>query len=116
MKELIFRTDIENASFYVSSLAIGMLEGMKDKSIPLETGIWSLARPIFWKALEDVDTIDIRLIEWLSSMDELDALQNLDGDAYKIIDELLDLLKFSQQKSLKNNPSLVIKTSIEERS
>lgn len=116
MKELIFRTDIENASFYVSSLAIGILEGMKGKSLPLDVGTWSLARPIFWEALEKIDTVDPRLVEWVSSIDEFDALQNLDGDAYKIINELLDLLRISQQKSLKHNPSLAIKTSVEEKS
>ena len=116
MKEIILKTDIENASFYVSSLAIGILEGMKSGGVPLECGTWSLARPIFWQALEDCVEIDCRLVDWVSSLDELDALQNLDGNAYKVIDELLVLLKISQRKSLKGNPSLAVSSVVQTNS
>lgn len=116
MKELILKTEVENASFYVSSLAIGILEGMKSGGVPLESGTWSLARPVFWEALEECDEIDTRLIDWVSSLDELDALQKLDGDAYKVVDELLALLKISQKKSLKSGPSLAISSSIQTNS
>lgn len=113
MKELILKTDIENANFYVSSIAIGILEGMKSGGVSLECGTWSLARPIFWQALDQCVEIDSRLVDWVSSLDELDALQNLDGSAYKVIDELLALLKISQEKSLKGNPSLAISSVVQ---
>ncbi len=113
MNELVLKTEVENASFYISSLAIGVLEGMKSGGVLLESGTWSLARPIFWEALEECDEIDCRLIDWVSSLDELDALQELNGDAYKVIDELLSLLKISQKKSLKGGPSLAISSSIQ---
>ncbi len=116
MKELILKTDVENASFYVSSLAIGILEGMRSGSVPLECGTWSLARPIFWQALEECAVIDCRLVDWVSSLDELDALQKLDGSANKVIDEMLVLLKISQKKSLKGNPSLAISSSVQPNS
>lgn len=116
MNELIFKTEVENASFYVSSLAIGILEGMKSGGIPLECGTWSLARPIFWQALDDCIEVDCRLIDWVSSLDELGALQNLDGGAYKVIDELLVLLKISQTQSLKGNPSLAISSVVQANS
>lgn len=116
MKELILKTEVENASFYVSSLAIGILEGMKSGDVPLESGTWSLARPIFWKALDECEEVDCRLIDWVSSLDELGALQQVNGDAYKVVDELLALLKISQKKSLKDGPSLAISSSIQARS
>lgn len=115
-KELVLKTDIENACFYVSSLAIGILEGMKSGSVPLECGTWSLARPIFWKALEESVEIDCRLVDWVSSLDELDALQNLNGSSHKVIEELLVLLKISQEKSLKGNPSLAISSLVQSNS
>ncbi len=116
MKELVLKTEIENASFYVSSLAIGILEGMKSGGVPLECGTWSLARPIFWKALEECDEIDCRLVDWVSSLDELNTLQQLNGDAYEVVGELLELLKISQKKSLKGGASLAISCSIQANS
>ncbi len=113
MKEVHLKTDIENANFYISTLAIGILEGMKSGGIPLECGVWSLARPIFWQALEDCAEIECRLIDWITSFDELSALQHFDSKAaFKAIDELLVLLKVNQEKSLKGNPSLAISSVV----
>lgn len=113
IEKVHFLTEIENADFYISSLAIGVLEGMISGGVPLEAGIWSLARPIFWKALEESNLVSSRLVDWISSLDELDALDKSGGNAQKELNELIELLKISQENSLRNNPSLAISTTIQ---
>ncbi len=116
MKELILKTEIESANFYVSSLAIGILEGMKSGEVPLECGIWSLARPMFWEALKESKEIDACLVEKVASLDELDALQTIGGDVHTAVEELLNLLKTIQKESLKSESSLAISSSVQTNS
>ncbi len=112
MENLILTTEIENADFYIASLAIGILEGMKSGALSLEVGIWSLARPAFWKKLKS-SSISAELIELVSSLDEVDAIQSLGLDAIKKIDEHLVLYKRIQSESLAKKPSLALVSSIE---
>jgi hypothetical protein len=40
---------------FVLCLALGTLEAMRREDWPLDAGIWTLARPIFWQPLTEVD-------------------------------------------------------------
>ena len=112
MDKLILTTEIENADFYIASLVIGILEGMKSGDISLEVGVWSLARPIFWKKLKS-SSISAELIELVSSLDEVDTIRSLGLNAIKKIEEHLLLCKRIQSESLAKNPSLAIASSLE---
>ncbi len=112
MERLVLTTEIENADFYIASLAIGILEGIKSESLSLETGIWSLARPIFWAHLNS-NLISAELIKLVSSLDEIDALQSLGGDSLKKIDEYLVFLKIIQREAFLKKTSLAITSLIE---
>ncbi|MEX2964505.1 hypothetical protein [Microbulbifer sp. TYP-18] len=116
MEQLVLKTDIENAEFYLASLAIGILDSMRTGEISLEVGIWSLARPTFWEPLEKSLKVSCKLVDWISSMDELDALQELNGDANRVIQETIELLKLCQQDALNSKPALVMSSKIEKSS
>lgn len=116
MQSLVLKTESENADFYVASLAIGILEGMKTGGVPTVVGTWSLARPVFWEAMKISGVISSKLVDWVSSIDELEALEKLSGNAIETIDELLGLLKQHQTKALTNDPSLKITSTVENNS
>lgn len=113
MGKLILTTEIENADFYIASLAIGILEGMKSGALSLDVGIWSLARPIFWEKLKS-GSVSTELIELISSLDEVDARLSLGLKSNEKIEEHLLLCKKIQRESLAKNPSLAITSSIED--
>ena len=66
-------------------LALGTLEAMRNGDWPLEAGIWTLGRPVFWESLTGVDN---KVVEVFQSADELSALAKLAG--YPAAEEALD--------------------------
>ncbi len=110
MKSLRIETDVENADFYLASLAIGILEGMKKGVIPFDVGIWSLARPVFWQDLAICTEVSSELIEIISSFDEIDGLDK--EISLSIIDNMLINLEKIQARELQNEQSFRAVASI----
>ena len=61
---------------FVLCLTLGTLEAMRVGAWPLEAGIWTLGRPVFWQSLAEVDDT---VVEVLQSADELNAMADLVG-------------------------------------
>ena len=66
-------------------LALGTLEAMRQGGWPLEAGIWTLGRPVFWEPLVEVDDTTLEVFQ---SADELSALAKLCG--YPVAEAALD--------------------------
>lgn len=105
---LKLETDIANSEFYISSLAIGILEGMK-------AGIWSLGRPVFWNSFDKKNALSDNLLSCLKTFDEIEAIKSISNrePALKMIEELLSRLRICQKESLLNSPDLKLYSSIE---
>lgn len=101
-KQLVLKTNTINAEFYISSIAIGVLEGMKAGNINFEEGIWSLGRPVFWECFLGDEIISKMLLKCIQSFDEIDCAFGLSGkdNAVQMIDELLIVLYECQKQSL----------------
>ena len=69
----------KNAEFYIASLALGVLEGMKQDVLSPEAGIWSLARSSFSNELLKSTIISNDLKYVIACFDEIDALSSFDG-------------------------------------
>ncbi len=76
MDNKTYLLEVSDREAFVLCLTLGTLEAMRGGAWPLESGIWTLARPVFWEALADVDDA---VVEALQSADELDALAKLCG-------------------------------------
>lgn len=61
---------------FVLCLALGTLEAMRGGLWPLTAGIWTLARPIFWEPLAEIDA---KAVEVLQTADELSAIAKVVG-------------------------------------
>lgn len=59
-------------------LALGTLEAIRSGAWPAEAGIWTIARPCFWKSLENIGIPD-DVLNVFRSADELDAIAKLIG-------------------------------------
>lgn len=84
-------THNKNAEFYIASLALGILEGMKQGVLSPEVGIWSLARPSFSNQVLKSTMISDDLKYIVGYFDEIDVLSGFDGGEVKqqqMIDEL----------------------------
>ena len=114
-KALKLETNLTNGEFYISSLAIGILEGMKFGTVPFEVGIWSLGRPVFWKSFDKIDLLSDNLLNCLKTFDEIDAMKSASSreSALKMIEELLTSLRTCQKNSLLNSPDLKLSSLIE---
>ena len=66
-------THNQNAEFYLASLALGVLEGMKQGVISPEAGIWSLARPGFSNQVLNFTMISEDLKYVIKCFDEIDV-------------------------------------------
>ncbi len=66
-------------------LTLGTLEAMRRGDWPLNAGIWTLGRPVFWEALVEVDK---KVLAVFQTTDELSALAKLAG--YPAAEEELD--------------------------
>jgi len=81
----------KNAEFYIASLALGVLEGMKQGVVSPEAGIWSLARLSFSNEFLKSTIISNDLKDVIACFDEIEALSSFDGGEIKqqqMIDEL----------------------------
>ncbi len=107
-----FRLEFEeNASeLYVASLARGILEGIKSGALKSETGIWSLGRPLFKRALA-AWPISPELRNVLEGFDELSALSELGIDPGPTLQKMTDVLDQCQHTSNIGNASLVIRAT-----
>ena len=87
MDEETYLLEVAKASreALVLCLALGTLEAMRRGAWPLEAGIWTLARPMFWESLAEVDDAVVKVFR---SADELDALADLVG--YSAAEAALD--------------------------
>src|SRR5262249_3537479 len=63
---------------FVSCLALGTLEAMRGGSWPLEAGIWTLRRPVFFQSLAS-GGVAAEVVAELEASDELAALARLSG-------------------------------------
>lgn len=77
---------------FVLCLALGTLETMRRGDWPLDAGIWTLGRPVFWESLVDVDD---KVVEVFQSADELSALAKLVGGpaAEEALDHMIAVVK-----------------------
>ncbi|ERS04321.1 hypothetical protein Q674_00650 [Acinetobacter sp. COS3] len=81
----------KNAEFYIASLALGVLEGMRQGILSPEAGIWFLARPSFSNEVLKSKMISDDLKYVIACFDEIDVLSSFDGGEIKqqqMIDEL----------------------------
>jgi len=76
----------------VLCLTLGTLEAMRGRAWPLQAGIWTVGRPIFWQPLAEVDE---QIIKVLQSADELSALAALCGDlaAEEALDRMIAVVR-----------------------
>ena len=94
-----FETAEENVEFYVATMVLGLLQGIKNKTVPPDIGIWSLGRPMFWKSLEKKKIISSELLTVLQTLDELDLMENmLPLDMTKELDKLIDTVNICLSK------------------
>jgi len=68
--------EVSGREAFVLCLTLGTLEAMRGGLWPLEAGIWTLGRPIFWEPLADVDHVAVKVLQ---SADELSAIAELCG-------------------------------------
>lgn len=73
----------KNAEFYIASLALGVLEGMKQGIIFPEAGIWSLARPSFSNEVLKSTMISDDLKYVIGCFDEIDVRSCFDDGEVK---------------------------------
>lgn len=74
---------------FVCCLVLGTLRAMRDKQVSLESGIWTLARPVFSRdpAIEKV--LPKELSNILQSADEIEILSDVSGrdEANRLLDK-----------------------------
>lgn len=77
---------------FVLCLTLGTLEAMRRGEWPLEAGIWTLGRPVFWESLAEVDE---QVVEVLQSADELSALAEVVGHpaAEEALDHMIAVIR-----------------------
>ncbi|RZG86912.1 hypothetical protein [Acinetobacter venetianus] len=83
----------KNAEFYIASLALGVLEGMRQGILSPEAGIWSLARSSFSKELLKSIIISDDLKYVIVCFDEIDVLSSFDCGGEIKQQQMIDELK-----------------------
>jgi len=78
MNGVLFQVPESDVELFVVSLALGILEGIKSKSLLHEVGTWSLARPVFLSVLAKEELITPQLKSIIEQFDELNLLHELD--------------------------------------
>lgn len=93
---MYIRVDESVTSFF-ASLALGLLQSIRNDAVPAKVGIWSLGHPAVWEKLQD--TVPARLINVLKQCDELTTMKKLftpevfDVEISLMIGELEGLLR-----------------------
>ena len=113
MAQLELQIQEENIDFYVASLAMGILVGVRQGAIPAEVGIWSLGRPVFREAIES-SSVSISLKGVLNAFDELDAAQSLGLDVVSICHRLISELLACQEHAVGKGKSFLIEAKYRE--
>ncbi|MGR0306678.1 hypothetical protein [Acinetobacter beijerinckii] len=76
-------THNKNAEFYLASLALGILEGIKQGVVSPEVGIWSLSRSSFSSEVLKSTIISDGLKYVIGCFDEIDVWSCFDGGEVK---------------------------------
>ncbi|MBD7976582.1 hypothetical protein [Serpens gallinarum] len=113
MGQLGLRIQEENIDFYIASLALGILVGVRDGVIPADVGMWSLGRPVFKEAIES-SSVSISLKSALNEFDELDAARSLGLDVISIVNRLISELLDCQRHAIEKDESLLIEARYRE--
>ncbi len=92
MNVLIKISDEELPAF-LAYLGLGTLVAIRNGSVPVETGIWTLARPRVWEFLLKKTKVPKRIIRVYRVADELSAIKSLLPDKFdtnvgKLMDDL----------------------------
>lgn len=107
---MILTLEHENIEFYVASLALGILQGIKLKALNPEVGIWSLGRPIFKEPLLNMP-ISNSLKQVIELFDELEAIFMINPQYFNdFLSNLIFECTECQKNALASQPNLVIKT------
>ena len=96
MSEKTMNLEIASTSCdaFVMCLALGTLEAMRSGTWPLEAGIWTLGRPVFWEPLKRAGVSE-EILDILQTADELAALEKLGGRAAAeaVLDRMLETIR-----------------------
>jgi hypothetical protein len=78
MDDEVYHLEIAKADreAFALCLALGTLTAMRAGIWPLEAGIWTLGRPIFWESLTEMDDTILAVFQ---SADELNVLAEIAG-------------------------------------
>ncbi|MCH7314343.1 hypothetical protein [Acinetobacter sp. ANC 3882] len=85
-------THNKNAEFYLASLALGILEGIKQGVVSPEAGIWSLSRSSFSSEVLKSTMISDDLKDVIGCFDEIDVWSCFENGKIKQ-QEMIDQLK-----------------------
>ena len=98
-----------DAEFYIASLALGILYGMKQGVVHPEVGIWSLGRPAFSTQVNKAKELSNLLKKVIYVFDEIDCWEDNPRQQLRMIDEMIgDCLQCLQQAAARNNPLIAI--------
>ena len=98
-------THNSDAEFYIASLALGILYGMKQGVVHPEVGIWSLGRPVFSQQVLRSKEVSQTLKDMIANFDEIDFWDDNPRQQQRMIDGMIaDCLQCLQQPAVSNNP------------
>ena len=98
-----------DAEFYIASLALGILYGMKQGVVHPTAGIWSLGRPAFSTQANKAKELSSLLKKVIYAFDEIDFWEDEPLLQQQMIDAMIaDCLQCLQQAAAHNNPLIVI--------
>ena len=102
-------THNSDAEFYIASLALGILYGMKQGVVHPEVGIWSLGRPVFSQQVLRSKEVSQTLKDMIANFDEIDFWEDNPRQQQRMIDEMIaDCLQCLHQAAARNNPLIAI--------
>ena len=98
-----------DAEFYIASLALGILYGMKQGEVHPTAGIWSLGRPAFSTQANKAKELSSLLKKVIYAFDEIDFWEDEPLLQQQMIDAMMaDCLQCLQQAAARNNPLIAI--------
>ena len=102
-------THNSDAEFYIASLALGILYGMKQGVVHPEVGIWSLGRPVFSQQVLRSKEVSQTLKDMIANFDEIDFWDDNPRQQQRMIDAMIaDCLQCLQQAAARDNPLIAI--------
>ena len=98
-----------DAEFYIASLALGILYGMKQGVVHPTAGIWSLGRPAFSTQANKAKELSSLLKKVIYAFDEIDFWEDEPLLQQQMIDEMIaNCLQCLQHAAARNNPLIAI--------